>query len=48
MAPAGKTMIHSTSAVKTCASRDELIQNVLKGAALDGKKLKVTDPKAFR
>jgi fructose/tagatose bisphosphate aldolase len=48
MAPVGKTMIHSTSAIRTCASRNELIQKVLKGAALDGKALKVTDRGAFR
>jgi fructose/tagatose bisphosphate aldolase len=48
MAPSGKSMIHLTFAVKTCANRNELIQNVLKGAVLDGKTLKVTDPEAFR
>ena len=48
MAPAGKTMIHTTSAIKTCTTRNELIQNVLKGATLDNQALKVTDPQAFK
>lgn len=48
MAPAGKTMIHSSAAIKTCASRNDLLQKVLKGAALDNRTLKVIDPEAFK
>jgi len=48
MAPAGKTMIHSNSAITICADSNELIQKVLKGAALENKTLKVGDEKAFK
>jgi fructose/tagatose bisphosphate aldolase len=41
-------MVHSIASIKTCASREELIQNVLKGATLENQTLKVTDPGAFK
>jgi fructose/tagatose bisphosphate aldolase len=48
MAPPGKTMIHSNAAIKTCANRNELLKNVLKGATVDNQTLKIADPQAFK
>jgi len=48
MAPTGKSMIHPTSAVKTCTSRNELTGEVLKGASLEGGKLVLSDKDSFK